>query len=676
MILEKKKLQAIVKVTLVVFLTCTILSYAGAIQASAGISDSKYNLIQVLYPLLKDDSAAAKADREEVLVHMGVDLSAGTYAIGVVKEPQLSLIKSILDDYKDAANPGVNLTTLKTSLDDFHTFQQGHESIASITLLEFRNGLIITTEYPSTYPNFITIKTNIESYTYDYLLLINFIQKAKVLNGLSNVLYEEEDGDINVRKTFIDDIDDIAPLIPNIGTYKTRMIELIGKLNGSQYDSERPYFIANLAKYNLIDRYNAPDDDDDDDRPSSSGGGTTSPGVPTPQVNTDGSSSVTVGTSLNSTTKNAAGTVSQNTINQLLSLSKPQPDGSKDIIIEVPKVSGANSYTLNLPGNALTKTTPTEDITIKTEAGNITLPSNIFANDASVKNKNVSLNIKKVDKGTLPVELRQKIGDKPVIELSFTVNGVVKEYNNPNTPVTVSFKYTPTTAEALDSEFLVVWYMDNAGNLIEVPNGRYDAATGTVSFTTTHFSKYLLVFDHKTFTDVDNTHWAKKTIEILASKGIARGTADKTFAPNESITRGDFMAMLVRVLGVNALTTENFSDIKITDINFKEIAIAKKLGITNGVGNNMFKPDEYITRQDLMVLTDRALTVVKKIKEKGTAADLEKFSDKSKIAGYARDSVATMIKEGILIGSASEINPAGNTTRAEAATIVYRIYNK
>ncbi|HYF83411.1 MAG TPA: S-layer homology domain-containing protein [Clostridia bacterium] len=676
MILEKKKLQAIVKVTLVVFLTCTILSYAGAIPASAGISDSKYNLIQVLSPLLKDDSAATKADREAVLVLMGVDLSAETYAIDENIDDNLDDIISILDEYNNAASPSVDPATLESCLEDFYTFQQGHQSIASITLLEFRNGLIITTEYPSTYPNFITIKTNIETYTYDYLLLINFIQKAKVLNGLSNVLYEDEDGDVNVSQKFIEDIDDIAPLIPNIGTYKTRMTELIGKLNGSQYDSERPYFIANLAKYNLIDRYNAPDDDDDNGPSGGTSGGTATPSAPTPQANSDGSSSIKIAATLNSTTGNAASAVSENVINQLLTLSKPQTDGTKDIVIDVPKVDGAKSYTMSIPGNALSKSTASEEITIKTDAGNITLPSNIFAGDDTVKNKNVSLNIAKVDKSTLSPELQQKVGDKPIIELSFTVNGVVKEYSNPDKPATVSFKYTPTGAEALDSEFLVVWYMDNAGNLIEVPNGKYDPATGLVSFTTTHFSKYILVFNQKTFTDVTKTHWAKKEIEVMASKGIARGTTDKTFAPDESITRGDYMAILVRALGVNAVITENFSDIKATDINFKEIAIARKLGITNGVGNNMFKPDEYITRQDLMVLTERALSAVKKIKNKGTAADLDKFSDKSKVASYARDSVATMLKEGILIGAGAELGPVEKTTRAQAATIVYRIYNK
>jgi hypothetical protein len=55
---------------------------------------------------------------------------------------------------------------------------------------------------------------------------------------------------------------------------------------------------------------------------------------------------------------------------------------------------------------------------------------------------------------------------------------------------------------------------------------------------------------------------------------------------------------------------------------------------------------------------------------------LDKFTDKAKIAEYAQSSISTMVKEGIIIGSGNEIDPLSETTRAQAAAIVYRIYNK
>ena len=76
-----------------------------------------------------------------------------------------------------------------------------------------------------------------------------------------------------------------------------------------------------------------------------------------------------------------------------------------------------------------------------------------------------------------------------------------------------------------------------------------------------------------------------------------------------------------------------------------------------------------------MVLAEKALRLAKSLEAKGSPADLEKFADKSLIADYAVDSIASLVKEGLIVGSEGKVNPLGNTTRAEAAALLYRIYN-
>ena len=78
----------------------------------------------------------------------------------------------------------------------------------------------------------------------------------------------------------------------------------------------------------------------------------------------------------------------------------------------------------------------------------------------------------------------------------------------------------------------------------------------------------------------------------------------------------------------------------------------------------------------MVVLTDRALRMLKKIEVKSTASDLEKFTDKALVAAYAVEGLASAVKEGLIVGSDDKVNPLGNTTRAEAAMFLYRIYNK
>lgn len=177
----------------------------------------------------------------------------------------------------------------------------------------------------------------------------------------------------------------------------------------------------------------------------------------------------------------------------------------------------------------------------------------------------------------------------------------------------------------------------------KVPSGRYDPKTGTVTFITTHFSDYAVVYVAKTFDDLGSVAWTKKPIEVLASKGILKGISEKEYAPQTNITRADFLYFLVRTLGVDAKADGNFDDTSSDAYYYKEIAIAKKLGITSGIGNNKFSPNASITRQDMMVLTKRALRMLKKLKQQGTASDLEKFADKSLIATYAVDGIASVV---------------------------------
>lgn len=58
----------------------------------------------------------------------------------------------------------------------------------------------------------------------------------------------------------------------------------------------------------------------------------------------------------------------------------------------------------------------------------------------------------------------------------------------------------------------------------------------------------------------------------------------------------------------------------------------------------------------------------------GNTADLNGFIDKDRITAYAAESLAALVKEGIVTGSGNgRINPQGTATRAEAAVIIYRI---
>ena len=88
-----------------------------------------------------------------------------------------------------------------------------------------------------------------------------------------------------------------------------------------------------------------------------------------------------------------------------------------------------------------------------------------------------------------------------------TIDGKQTEWNNPSAPVTVSIPYKPTAAELANPESIVIWYIDGSGRAVSVPNGHYDAATGTVTFETTHFSLYTITYNPVSFNDVASGAW-------------------------------------------------------------------------------------------------------------------------------------------------------------------------
>lgn len=210
-----------------------------------------------------------------------------------------------------------------------------------------------------------------------------------------------------------------------------------------------------------------------------------------------------------------------------------------------------------------------------------------------------------------------------------------------------------------------------------MPNGHYDEANGTVTFSTTHFSLYAAGYNPVSFTDVSSGAWYHNAVTFLAARGITSGTTATTFGPETMLTRGQFITMLLRAYEVAAVTnlTDNFSDAGSTYYT-GYIAAAKKLGITAGVGNNKFAPDQAITRQEMFTLLYNALKVIDKLPSGTSGKTLVDFSDSGSIAVWAQDAMTVHVKAGTVTGDSGKLNPKGTTTRAEMAQVLYNLLGK
>ena len=177
------------------------------------------------------------------------------------------------------------------------------------------------------------------------------------------------------------------------------------------------------------------------------------------------------------------------------------------------------------------------------------------------------------------------------------------------------------------------------------------------------------------FIDLGGHAWARDAINRLAEQDIIKGVSENTFAPGRNITRADFVVLLVRAFSLTAEDTGNFADVSKSDYFATEMAIAKSLGIVNGVGGDNVLPRAEISRQDMMTILARTLQKTGHVLEKADESALSTFVDQAHVAGYARDSVALLVKNGIVSGDNGAIKPNANATRAEVAVMLDRILN-
>ncbi|GMQ63126.1 discoidin domain-containing protein [Vallitalea maricola] len=314
------------------------------------------------------------------------------------------------------------------------------------------------------------------------------------------------------------------------------------------------------------------------------------------------------------------------------------------------------------------------DLGIQTGFGKVTLPNEVLKSKEIQELGKVQLYFNKGDMNKykkLDNPLRKSIGERPIIELSFKKDGKEKQWNNKKVSVLVSIPYTLLPGEA--AERIVVCNIDENGNSTKIPNSRYSKETGTVEFRTKYFSSYAVSYDELSFNDISSCSWAENEIEVLAVKGILKGTGNGNYCPQLNTTRAEFLSMLIRTLELDAEFYDNFDDVSKMGYYYNTVGIAKELGIVNGNGQGKFNPNNIITREEMMVMVTRAckLTNIHLNNEK----EIKQFTDFDQVSAYALDSVETLIASDIINGNENKINPKGYTTRAEAGVVIYRIYN-
>jgi hypothetical protein len=173
------------------------------------------------------------------------------------------------------------------------------------------------------------------------------------------------------------------------------------------------------------------------------------------------------------------------------------------------------------------------------------------------------------------------------------------------------------------------------------------------------------------FIDVPLTHWAADVIYALSDKGFISGYPDRTFRPNQAITRAEFTRVLTNALELTKKqpATPTFVDVNSGDWYYSCVETAAKSGLVKGYNNGEFGPNRNITRQEIAVI----LTRVMGTGEPNTGSHTS-FKDNNDIAPWAISAVAAATQKGLVRGySDNTFRPNNNATRAETCAMIKRL---
>ena len=367
------------------------------------------------------------------------------------------------------------------------------------------------------------------------------------------------------------------------------------------------------------------------------------------------------------------GKITAEQLSNALAKATADANGKQQIIIDLSKQADATAYEVQLPAQSLQDQSQAV-FTIKTEYATVTLPSGALLSAAG-EAEQISIRVASSSIEQMNEAARDKVGNRPVVNVSLLADNQTVATINGSSAVTIAIPYTPSADELLNPDSLVVWHIDKNGDTTAIANGRYDAATGTVVFQTSELGNFAVAYVDNVFEDTAVVPWAQQAIDAMSARDIITGVSASSYAPQDAMNRADFIALLVRALELKAEEdnhTVMFEDVEESANYYNELAIARALGIASGYSDNSFKPEDKVSRQDMMVLTARALAAAGKSLK--TSDSLDQFSDSEYVASYAQAQAAALIDAGIINGKNGKIAPDDSLTRAEAAVILYRIW--
>lgn len=334
-------------------------------------------------------------------------------------------------------------------------------------------------------------------------------------------------------------------------------------------------------------------------------------------------------------------------------------------------------------------------------AGGVSSDTPVFENNYFVETENVPACFKYQNAGT------EKTLDSMKTEDFFkkiTADGGNYRFNSNGTPLlpapkyTVSFVVTPAelanvvikvngqeVANPVDLEagtYKVEVSADNCAVFTSDITITADTATHTQTIAMTYLpsdytmfigaiAAFLKEVETSPFSDVSTSAYYYEAVKWAQEKGITGGIGNGLFGPNQPCTRAQIVTFLWRAAGSPVVNyAMKMSDVPEGSYYAEAVRWALSEGITTGTTENTFSPDSECTRAQAVAFLFRYAA-----SEAVTLQELVSgFSDADSVPGYALPAMNWALAEEIVQGNGSKLMPNDSCTRAQIVTFLFRAY--
>ena len=228
---------------------------------------------------------------------------------------------------------------------------------------------------------------------------------------------------------------------------------------------------------------------------------------------------------------------------------------------------------------------------------------------------------------------------------------------------TVTITVKPDSGYELDT----LTVKDASGSKIKVKDKGDGKFTFTMPASKVTVSAEFAEIETLDFADVPTDAYYYEAVKWAQEKGITGGIGNGLFGPNQPCTRAQIVTFLWRAAGSpEPKSMSSFSDVSADSYYAKAVAWAVENGITTGTGDGKFSPDATCTRAQSVTFLFRAI---------GKLVDSKaEFSDVLTDSYYA-NAVAWAVENGVTNGIGDGLfGPDNSCTRAQIVTFLFRAY--